>query len=158
MNHPLDRTRSKAKSRSRCSRAQVQQLDLFPVLLDQCDDDLSDDLLTQRIKWSSASTASIPKEARRVASSVFDLATAPVRISLQQPDKRRRDDPVIRSKVIHREGGLTRIMIDERDTPEWQEREYQRRARQILPPPPMSARTKSEKLKRILSGVEFEKP
>lgn len=151
MNHPLDRTRSKAKSRSRCSRAQVQQLDLFPVLLDQCDD-AHDDLLTQRIKWSSASQSRIPKEARRVASSVFDLASAPVRISLQQPDKRRRDDPVIRSKVIRRENGLTRVMIDERDTPEWQEREYQRRARQILPPPPMSARTKSEKLKKMIGG------
>ena len=152
MNHPLDRTRSKAKSRSRCSRAQVQQLDLFPALLAESEDDAQDDLLTQRIKRSSANTAPIPKEARRVASSVFDLATAPVRISLQQPDKRRRDDPVIRSKVIHREGGLTRIMIDERDTPEWQEREYQRRARQILPPPPMSARTKSEKLKQMIGG------
>ena len=151
MNHPLDRTR-KAKSRSRCSRAQVQQLDLFPALLDQCDDEQSNDLLTQRIKWSSANPAPIPKEARRVASSVFDLASAPVRISLQQPDKRRRDDPVIRSKVIRRENGLTRIMIGERDTPEWQEREYQRRARQILPPPPMSARTKSEKLKKMIGG------
>ena len=152
MNHPLDRTRSKAKSRSRCSRAQVQQLDLFPVLLAESEDEATDDLLTQRVKWSSASQSRIPKEARRVASSVFDLAIAPVRISLQQPDKRRRDDPVIRSKVIHREGGLTRIMIDERDTPEWQEREYQRRARQILPPPPMSARTKSEKLKKMIGG------
>lgn len=152
MNHPLDRTRSKAKSRSRCSRAQVVQLDLFPALLAESEDDAQDDLLTQRIKWSSASQSKIPKEARRVASSVFDLATAPVRIQLQQPDKRRRDDPVIRSKVIHREGGLTRIMIDERDTPEWQEREYQRRARQILPPPPMSARTKSEKLKKMIGG------
>lgn len=152
MNHPLDRTRSKAKSRSRCSREQVQQLDLFPALLDQCDDGPSDDLPTQRIKWSSASQSRIPKEARRVASSVFDLASAPVRIQLQQPDKRRRDDPVIRSKVIRRENGLTRVMIDERDTPEWQEREYQRRARQILPPPPMSARTKSEKLKKMIGG------
>ena len=152
MNHPLDRTRSKAKSRSRCSRAQAQQLDLFPVLLDQCDDEPSDDLLTQRIKWSSASQSRIPMEARRVASSVFDLALAPVRIQLQQPDKRRRDDPVIRSKVIRSDNGLTRIMIDERDTPEWQEREYQRRARQILPPPPMSARTKSEKLKKMIGG------
>ena len=152
MNHPLDRTRSKAKGRSRCSRAQVQQLDLFPVLLAESEDEAQDDLLTQRIKWSSASQSRIPKEARRVASSVFDLASAPVRISLQQPDKRRREDPVIRSKVIHREGGLTRIMIDERDTPEWQEREYQRRARQILPPPPMSARTKSEKLKKMIGG------
>ena len=152
MNHPLDRTRSKAKSRSRCSRAQVQQLDLFPVLLAESEDEATDDLLTQRVKWSSASQSRIPKEARRVASSVFDLAIAPVRISLQQPDKRRRDDPVIRSKVIHREGGLTRIMIDERDTPEWQEREYQRRARQVLPPPPMSARTKSEKLKKMIGG------
>ena len=152
MNHPLDRTRSKAKSRSRCSRAQVQQLDLFPVLLAEPEGDAQDDLLMQRVKWSSASQSQIPKEARRVASSVFDLASAPVRISLQQPDKRRRDDPVIRSKVIHREGGLTRIMIDERDTPEWQEREYQRRARQILPPPPMSARTKSEKLKKMIGG------
>ena len=152
MNHPLDRTRSKAKGRSRCSRAQVQQLDLFPVLLDQCDDEPSDDLLTQRIKWSSASQSRIPMEARRVASSVFDLALAPVRIQLQQPDKRRRDDPVIRSKVIRSDNGLTRIMIDERDTPEWQEREYQRRARQILPPPPMSARTKSEKLKKMIGG------
>ena len=152
MNHPLDRTRSKAKSRSRCSRAQVNQLELFPPLLAESQDDAQDDLLTQRVKWSSASHATIPKEARRVASSVFDLATAPVRISLQQPDKRRRDDPVIRSRVIRREGGLTRIMIDERDTPEWQEREYQRRARQILPPPPMSARTKSEKLKKMIGG------
>ena len=152
MNHPLDRTRSKAKSRSRCGRAQVQQLDLFPVQLAESEDDAQDDLLTQRIKWSSASQSRIPKEARRVASSVFDLASAPVRISLQQPDKRRRDDPVIRSKVIRREGGLTRIMIDERDTPEWREREYQRRARQILPPPPMSARTKSEKLKKMIGG------
>ena len=152
MNHPLDRTRSKAKSRSRCSRAQVQQLDLFPVLLAESEDEAQDDLLTQRVKWSSASQSRIPKEARRVASSVFDLATAPVRISLQQPDKRRRDDPVIRSKVIRRENGLTRIMIDERDTPEWQEREYQRRARQVLPPPPMSARTKSEKLKKMIGG------
>ena len=152
MNHPLDRTRSKAKSRSRCARAQVQQLDLFPILLAESEDEANDDLLTQRVKWASASQSRIPKEARRVASSVFDLAIAPVRISLQQPDKRRRDDPVIRSKVIHREGGLTRIMIDERDTPEWQEREYQRRARQILPPPPMSARTKSEKLKKMIGG------
>lgn len=152
MNHPLDRTRSKAKSRSRCSRAQVQQLDLFPVLLAESEEEAQDDLLTQRIKWSSANQSRIPKEARRVASSVFDLASAPVRISLQQPDKRRRDDPVIRSKVIHREGGLTRVMIDERDTPEWQEREHQRRARQILPPPPMSARTKSEKLKKMIGG------
>lgn len=150
MNHPLDRTR-KAKSRSRCSRAQVQQLDLFPVLLEQSEDEATDDLLTQRIRWSSASRSRIPKEARRVASSVFDLAAAPLRIQLQQADKPRKGDPVIRSRVIRRDGGLTRIMIDERDTPEWQEREYQRRARQVLPPPPMSARTKSEKLKRALS-------
>ena len=152
MNHPLDRTRGKAKSRIRCSRAQVVQLDLFPALLAESEDEAQDDLLTQRIKWSSANQSRIPKEARRVASSVFDLASAPVRISLQQPDKRRREDPVIRSKVIRRENGLTRIMIDERDTPEWQEREYQRRARQILPPPPMSARTKSEKLKKMIGG------
>ena len=151
MNHPLDRTRSKAKSRGRCSRAQVQQLDLFPVLLEQSDDESTDDLLTQRVKWSSASQSRIPKEARRVASSVFDLAAAPLKIQLQQADKPRKGDPVIRSRVIRRDGGLTRIMIDERDTPEWQEREYQRRARQVLPPPPMSARTKSEKLKRALS-------
>ena len=151
MNHPLDRTR-KPKRLSGRRLCAVQQLDLFPTLLDQCDDELSDDLLTQRIKWSSANQSRIPKEARRVASSVFDLASAPVRISLQQPDKRRRDDPVIRSRVIRRENGLTRIMIDERDTPEWQEREYQRRARQILPPPPMSARTKSEKLKKMIGG------
>lgn len=152
MNHPLDRTRSKAKSRSRCSRAQVQQLDLFPVLLAESEDDTQDDLLTQRIKWSSASQSRIPKEARRVASSVFDLASAPLKIQLQQADKPRKGDPVIRSRVIRREGGLTRIMIDERDTPEWQEREFQRRARQILPPPPMSARTKSEKLKKMIGG------
>ena len=133
-------------------RRVILQLDLFPIFLDQCNDELSDDLLTQRIKWSNASQSRIPKEARRVASSVFDLASAPVRIQFQQPDKRRRDDPVIRSKVIRRENGLTRIMIDERDTPEWQEREYQRRARQILPPPPMSARTKSEKLKKMIGG------
>ena len=151
MNHPLDRTRSKAKSRSRFSRAQVQQLDLFPVLLEQSEDEAADDLLTQRVKWSSASQSRIPKEARRVASSVFDLAAAPLKIQLQQADKPRKGDPVIRSRVIRRDGGLTRIMIDERDTPEWQEREFQRRARQVLPPPPMSARTKSEKLKRALS-------
>ena len=108
-------------------------------------------LLTQRIKWSNASRSRIPKEARRVASSVFDLASAPLKIQLQQADKPRKGDPVIRSRVIRRDGGLTRIMIDERDTPEWQEREYQRRARQVLPPPPMSARTKGEKLKRALS-------
>ena len=151
MNHPLDRTRSKAKSRSRCSHAQVQQLDLFPVLLSESEDEATDDLLTQRVRWSSASQSRIPKEARRVASSVFDLAAAPLMIQLQQADKPRKGDPVIRSRVIRSEGGLTRIMIDERDTPEWQEREYQRRARQVLPPPPMSARTKSEKLKRALS-------
>ena len=153
MNHPLDRTRSKAKSRSRCSRAQVHQLDLFPVLLEQSEDEATDDLLTQRVKWSSASQSRIPKEARRVASSVFDLASAPLKIQLQQADKPRKGDPVIRSRVIRRDGGLTRIMIDERDTPEWQEREYQRRARQVLPPPPMSARTKSEKLKKMI-GVK----
>ena len=152
MNHPLDRTRSKAKSRSRCSRAQAQQLDLFPVLLAESQDDAQDDLLTQQVKRSSASQSRIPKEARRVASSVFDLAAAPLRIQLQQADKPRKGDPVIRSRVIRREGGLTRIMIDERDTPEWQEREYQRRARQVLPPPPMSARTKSEKLKKMIGG------
>ena len=152
MNHPLDRTRSKAKSRSRCSRAQVQQLDLFPVLLEQSNDEATDDLLTQRVKWSNASQSRIPKEARRVASSVFDLAAASLKIQLQQADKPRKGDPVIRSRVIRREGGLTRIMIDERDTPEWQEREYQRRARQVLPPPPMSARTKSEKLKKMIGG------
>ena len=151
MNHLLDRTRSKAKIRSRCSRAQVQQLDLLPVLLEQSDDESTDDLLTQRVKWSSASQSRIPKEARRVASSVFDLAAAPLKIQLQQAEKPRKGDPVIRSRVIRRDGGLTRIMIDERDTPEWQEREYQRRARQVLPPPPMSARTKGEKLKRALS-------
>jgi hypothetical protein len=152
MNHPLDRTRSKAKSRSRCGRAQVQQLDLFPVLLEQSNDEATDDLLTQRVKWSNASQSPIPKEARRVASSVFDLAAAPLKIQLQQADKPRKGDPVIRSRVILRDGGLTRIMIDERDTPEWQEREYQRRARQVLPPPPMSARTKSEKLKKMIGG------
>ena len=151
MNHPLDRTR-KAKSRSRCARAQVQQLDLFPVLLEQSEDEATDDLLTQRIKRSSASQSHIPKEARSVASSVFDLAAAPLKIQLQQADKPRKGDPVIRSRVIRRDGGLTRIMIDERDTPEWQEREYQRRARQVLPPPPMSARTKSEKLKKMIGG------
>ena len=153
MNHPLDRTRSKAKSRSRRSRAQVQQLDLFPVLLEQSEDEATDDLLTQHVKWSSASQSQIPKEARRVASSVFDLAAAPLKIQLQQADKPRKGDPVIRSRVIRRDNGLTRIMIDERDTPEWQEREYQRRARQVLPPPPMSARTKSEKLKKMI-GVK----
>lgn len=152
MNHPLDRTR-KAKIRSRCSRAQVQQLDLFPVLLAESEDEATDDLLTQRVKWSSASQSRIPKEARRVASSVFDLAAAPLKIQLQQADKPRKGDPVIRSRVIRRDGGLTRIMIDERDTPEWQEREYQRRARQVLPPPPMSARTKGEKLKKMI-GVK----
>lgn len=151
MNHLLDRTR-KAKSRSRCSRAQAEQLDLFPVLLAESEDEATDDLLTQRVKWLNASQSRIPKEARRVASSVFDLAAAPLRIQLQQADKPRKGDPVIRSRVIRRDGGLTRIMIDERDTPEWQEREYQRRARQVLPPPPMSARTKSEKLKKMIGG------
>ena len=150
--HPLDRTRKAKPGRRSCQRVD-SQLDLFPALLEQSEDEANDDLLTQRVKWCSASQASIPKEARKVASSVFDLASAPLRVHMKQADKPRKDDPVFRSRIIDKGNGRRiRVMIDERDTPEWQEREYQRRARQILPPPPMSARTKGEKLKSMTGG------
>lgn len=43
-------------------------------------------------------------------------------------------------------------MVDERETPEWQEREFQRRARQVVPRPPKAVETKGEKLKQMIGG------
>ena len=151
MNHPLDRTR-KAKNPMVKRRRVILQLDLFPVLLAQSEEEADDDLLTQRITWGRADKLSIPKEARRVASSVFDLASSPVKVHMQHQGKHCKNEPVYSSRVIHKDGGLLRVMVHQEDTPKWQEREFQRRARQVVPRPSKSIVTTSEKLKKMQKG------
>lgn len=118
-------------------------LDLFPGLTAIrrfADDD--DQVITVEVQVGSM------RMAKPGPASVFDLAAVQMRPVRLASEQRRRH-----SRVIEKAGGRVRIMVDERETAEWQEREYQRRARQVVPRPPKAAETKSEKLKRMI-GVK----
>lgn len=91
--------------------------------------------------------AGATRPAKPGPASVFDLAVVQLRPVRLESEQRRRH-----SRVIEKAGGRVRIMVDERETPEWQEREYQRRARQVVPRPPRAAKTKGEKLKQMIGG------
>lgn len=118
-------------------------LDLFPAAMTAIrrytDDE--DRVLTVKVQTGGE------KLAKPGPASVFDLAVVQMRPVRLASEQRRR-----RSRVIEKAGGRVRIMVDERDTPEWQEREYQRRARQVAPRPPKAAETKGEKLKQMIGG------
>lgn len=119
-------------------------LDLFPAALTAIrrytDDE--DRVLTVKVQ------AGNEKLAKPGPASVFDLAVMQVRSVRLASEQRRRH-----SRVIEIEGGRrVRIMVDERETPEWQEREFQRRARQVVPRPPKAVETKGEKLKQMIGG------
>lgn len=119
-------------------------LDLFPAALKAIrrytDDD--DRVLTVEVHAGDV------KLAKPGPASVFDLAVMQVRSVRLASEQRRRH-----SRVIEKDGGRRlRIMVDERETAEWQEREFQRRARQVVPRPPKAAETKGEKLKQMIGG------
>ena len=118
-------------------------LDLFPadptVTRRYTDDD--DQVFVVKVQAERA------RPAKLGPASVFDLAAVQMRPVRLESEQRRRY-----SRVIEKAGGRVRIMVDERETPEWQEREYQRRARQVVPRPVRAVRTKSEKLKQMIGG------
>lgn len=119
-------------------------LDLFPAALKAIrrytDDD--DRVLTVEVHAGDV------KLAKPGPASVFELAVVQMRPVRLASEQRRRH-----SRVIEKDGGRRlRIMVDECETPEWQEREYQRRARQVVPRPPKAAETKGEKLKQMIGG------
>lgn len=89
-----------------------------------------------------------PALAKPGPSSVFDLAAMSIkRVKLRSEAKRPH------SRVVELPGGRrVRTVIHESDTEEWQEREFQRRARQVVPKPVQAMRTKSEKLKQMTGG------
>ncbi len=97
---------------------------------------------------SSVLAGSVTQETKPGPSSVFDLALVQIRPVKLASEQRRRHH----SRVVEKAGGRVRIMVDERETPEWQEREYQRRARQVVPRPPKAAETKGDKLKQMIGG------
>lgn len=117
-------------------------LDLFPtdptVTRRYTDDD--DQVFVIKVQAAERS-----RPARPGPASVFDLAVVQMRPVKLSSEQRRRH-----SRVIEKVGGRVRIMVDERETPEWQEREYQRRARQVVPRPPKAVETKGEKLKQLI--------
>jgi hypothetical protein len=89
-----------------------------------------------------------PALAKPGPSSVFDLAAMSIkRVKLHSEAKRPH------SRVVELPGGrMVRTVIHETETEEWQEREYQRRARQVVPRPARHVVTVSEKQKK-LTGV-----
>lgn len=68
--------------------------------------------------------------------SVFDLSFAELKL---RPDTFTQGTPHPWRRLIRGDGWTRCEQIEERDTPEFIEREYQRRARQILPRPPKTA-------------------
>ena len=78
-------------------------------------------------------------------SSVFDLAAMSIkRVKLNSEAKRPH------SRVVELQGGrMVRTVIHETETEEWQEREYQRRARQVVPKPAKHVVTVSEKQRKL---------
>ncbi len=89
---------------------------------------------------------------RPVVASAFDLALVDLRIAVGrgQPDREIR-------RIVTREDGVTRhVAIREQDTPEWAERERQRRARQRPPRPPKGAKTRSKKLEQLIGEDDGE--
>lgn len=89
-----------------------------------------------------------PALAKPGPSSVFDLAAMSIkRVKLHSEAKRPH------SRLVELPGGRrVRTVIHETETEEWQEREFQRRARQVVPKPVQAMRTKSEKLKQMTGG------
>lgn len=82
---------------------------------------------------------------RQVASDFFAWAALGQRIAVGKGGERE-----IR-RIVTREDGITRHQaIREQDTPEWAERERQRRARQRPPRPPRAAKTRSKKFMDLI--------
>lgn len=87
---------------------------------------------------------------RAVIADVFALALAPLRIAVGKGATERQ----VRRQVIQ-EDGITRVVtLREQDTPEWAERERQRRARQRPPRPTKGAKTRSKKLNDLIGEDE----
>lgn len=81
--------------------------------------------------------------------SVFDLAEKPMELRGRQPITS--TVPPQTAQRIERLEGITRCTsIVIQDTPEWMERERQRRARQRPPRPPRGAKTRSKKLSALI--------
>ncbi len=78
-------------------------------------------------------------------SSVFDLAAMSIkRVKLSSEAKRPH------SRVVELPDGRTvRTVIHETETEEWQEREFQRRARQVVPKPARHVVTVGEKQRKL---------
>lgn len=89
-----------------------------------------------------------PALAKPGPSSVFDLAAMSIkRVKLSSESKRPH------SRVVELPGGRrVRTVIHESDTEEWQEREFQRRARQVVPRPGAHMVTLSEKQRKLTGG------
>jgi len=81
-------------------------------------------------------------------SSVFDLGAMSIkRVKLASEAKRPH------SRVVELPDGRTvRTVIHETETEEWQEREYQRRARQVVPKPARHVVTVGEKQRKLTGG------
>ena len=103
------------------------------------DDDTADDWPTMRRIVPAEQTELLPDAN---LTSVFDLAHEPLK--LRGTFTQRTRHPHYR---IERGDGVTRYrQVEEQDTEAYREREIQRRARQVLPRPPASFRTRSAKL------------
>lgn len=89
-----------------------------------------------------------PALAKPGPSSVFDLAAMSIkRVKLRSEAKRPH------SRVVELPGGRrVRTVIHETETEEWQEREFQRRARQVVPKPAKHMVTVGEKQRKLTGG------
>lgn len=95
-------------------------------------------------------TSAVPGQqtTRGLPSSVFDLAH--VDLNLRNKSKFSECRTLHR---IERLEGLTRCtVISEQETEEWKERELQRRARQIVPRAPKSAKTMSKRFAALVAA------
>lgn len=86
------------------------------------------------------------QEVARLVSSVFDLADTPLKLRSKAAMREHRHHC-----RIDRTDGVTRCTsMQHQDTAEWKEREAARRARQVLPKPPKTARTISKGLQALV--------
>jgi hypothetical protein len=98
------------------------------------------------IKKPRNGTRGIPIRPDAASSSIFSGQAARVKIG---------GSGAAGPRIVQRDGDVVRVTsITEQETDEWQERERQRRARQFIPKPKKSARTKSAKLKELIGETD----
>lgn len=80
-------------------------------------------------------------DASRLAVSVFSLAS----VDLKLRGKTKPREYRFHRRIEHLQGRTRCTVISEHETPEGKEREFQRRAKQVIPKPPKGARTMNKK-------------